>query len=338
MDTTPRKRSKIITLAEHSSMTQRQIATECHIGLGTVNSIIKRYRETGSITPQRKGNCGRKRKTSPADDRLIVRKSKLNPRLTAVDLTRELMATTGVNIHVATVRRRLLEAGRRASYLPPIVRSTSIASLVPFPFLKPKCSSSNCPSILEYKRRFSIRKRIFAECDIRQIVLNSLYFLALFFFGIESNSVSVKSSGFVGVIRTPLVPHFATESVQTNMAPPGQEKTFCFLKFRDKVCYDRTTTVDGEILERPTNVEMHSQHIPYFRELMSTSPSPHPVIAFVNCLELMSPNIRLHLFRYRYIFTLELNNERECKTNSALKAENPHDNITYVVDGKTACE
>ncbi|KAJ4427681.1 hypothetical protein ANN_25330 [Periplaneta americana] len=115
MDTTPRKRSKIITLAEHSSMTQRQIAAECHIGLATVNSIIKRYRETESITPQKKkGNCSRKRKTSPADDRLIIRKSKLNPRLTAVDLTRELMATTGANIHVTTVRRRLLEAGRRA--------------------------------------------------------------------------------------------------------------------------------------------------------------------------------------------------------------------------------
>ncbi|KAJ4446863.1 hypothetical protein ANN_13563 [Periplaneta americana] len=57
-------------------------------------------------TPE-KGNCGRNRKTSPADDRLIVRKSKLNPRLTAVDLTRELMATTGANIHVTTVRRRL---------------------------------------------------------------------------------------------------------------------------------------------------------------------------------------------------------------------------------------
>ncbi|KAJ4445048.1 hypothetical protein ANN_06847 [Periplaneta americana] len=97
----------------------RQIAAECHIGLATVNSIIKRYRETGSITPQKKGNCGRKRKTSPADDRLIVRKSKLNPRLTAVDLTRELMATTGANIHVTTVRRRLLEAGRRARKIKP---------------------------------------------------------------------------------------------------------------------------------------------------------------------------------------------------------------------------
>ena len=114
MDTTPRKRSRIIALAQHSLMTQRQIAAECRVGLATVNSIIKRYRETGSITPQKKGNCGRKRKTSPADDRLIVRKSKINPRLTAVNLTRELIATTGANIHVTTVRRRLSEAGKRA--------------------------------------------------------------------------------------------------------------------------------------------------------------------------------------------------------------------------------
>ena len=44
----------------------------------------------------------------------IVRKSKINLRLTAIHLTCELVATTGVNIHVKTVRRRLLEAGRRA--------------------------------------------------------------------------------------------------------------------------------------------------------------------------------------------------------------------------------
>ncbi|KAJ4425756.1 hypothetical protein ANN_27379 [Periplaneta americana] len=104
----------LIDTCRHSSMTQRQIAAECHIGLATVNSIIKRCRETGSITPQKKENCSRKRKTSPADDRLIVRKSKLNPRLTAVDLTHELMATNGANIHITTVRCRLLEAGRRA--------------------------------------------------------------------------------------------------------------------------------------------------------------------------------------------------------------------------------
>ncbi|KAJ4438821.1 hypothetical protein ANN_14773 [Periplaneta americana] len=41
----------------------------------------------------------------------------------------------------------------RRLYLSPIGRSSPIASLVPFPFLKPNYSSSNCPSFLEYKRR-----------------------------------------------------------------------------------------------------------------------------------------------------------------------------------------
>ncbi|KAJ4447188.1 hypothetical protein ANN_09189 [Periplaneta americana] len=78
------------------------------------------------------------------------------------------------------------------SYLSPVVCSSPVASLVLFPFLKPNCSSSNCSSILEYKRQFNIRRRIFAECDISLTVLNSLKFLALFFFGIGSNTVSVR--------------------------------------------------------------------------------------------------------------------------------------------------
>ncbi|KAJ4448445.1 hypothetical protein ANN_10461 [Periplaneta americana] len=80
-------------------------------------------------------------------------------------------------------------------YLLSTVRSSPIAFIVPFPFLKPNCSSSNCFSILEYKRRFSICRRIFAVCDIRLIVLNSSHFLALFFFGTGSNTAFVKSSG-----------------------------------------------------------------------------------------------------------------------------------------------
>ncbi|KAJ4449737.1 hypothetical protein ANN_01141 [Periplaneta americana] len=83
----------------------------------------------------------------------------------------------------------------RIRYLSPIVRSSPIASLVLFSFLKPNCSSSNGSSILEYKRPFSNRGRIFAEYDIRLIVLNLLHFMALFFFGIGSNTVSVKSLG-----------------------------------------------------------------------------------------------------------------------------------------------
>ena len=48
MDTTPRKRCRIIALAQHSLMTQRQIAAECRVGLATVNLIIK---DTGRLDP-----------------------------------------------------------------------------------------------------------------------------------------------------------------------------------------------------------------------------------------------------------------------------------------------
>ena len=113
MDTTPRKRSAIIALYQNTSMTQRELAIKFGVGVGTINRIIQRYKQTGSISPKKTGNCGRKKKTTPTDDRFLLRKSKLNPRLFAVDLAREL-GERGVNLHVSNVRRRLLLAGRKA--------------------------------------------------------------------------------------------------------------------------------------------------------------------------------------------------------------------------------
>ncbi len=54
-----------------------------------------------------------KKKTDVLEDRLIVRTSLRNPTLTAVDLTRNLKRN-GTDVHVTTVRRRLLEAGLKA--------------------------------------------------------------------------------------------------------------------------------------------------------------------------------------------------------------------------------
>lgn len=113
MDLTPKKRSKIITLHEYSHMTQRDIASVCQVSVGVVNKLIRQRIETGSISPKRKGRCGRKRKTSARDDKLLLRISKLDPRKTSIVLKKEL-EVAGVHIHSCTVRRRLLENGRRA--------------------------------------------------------------------------------------------------------------------------------------------------------------------------------------------------------------------------------
>lgn len=113
MDITPKKRSKVITLNEHTSMTQRQIAEECGISLGAVNRIIKQKLNLGTISPQRKGHCGRKRKTTTKDDVILLRNSKINPQKTSIDLKKDL-ESSGVHISDSTVRRRLLECGRKA--------------------------------------------------------------------------------------------------------------------------------------------------------------------------------------------------------------------------------
>lgn len=113
MDITPRKREKIITLSEHTSMSQRDIARTCGVSQGAVSKIVKLKKETGSVNVKRLGNCGRKRKTTPRDDSFLLRKSKLDPRKTSQDLQQDL-AASGIVIHDSTVRRRLLENGRRA--------------------------------------------------------------------------------------------------------------------------------------------------------------------------------------------------------------------------------
>ena len=79
----------------------------------SVSRIIKLQDATGFVTPKRKGKCGRKRKTTPKDDLILVRNSKKDSRKTSFDLQKDL-ESAGVRISSSTVRRRLLEADRKA--------------------------------------------------------------------------------------------------------------------------------------------------------------------------------------------------------------------------------
>lgn len=113
MDITPRKRAKIIALKEHTSMTVRDIASAVGVGKSSVSRILTTFQESGSLSPKRRAKCGRKRKTTPRTDKILIRNSKINPRKTSSDLKRDLLAT-GFDVSSSTVRRRLLEAGRKA--------------------------------------------------------------------------------------------------------------------------------------------------------------------------------------------------------------------------------
>lgn len=96
-------RIKIITLKQNTNLTQAQIASKCNVSRPAVTKIIKRHSLTGSISPSRIGRCGRKRSTTPRDDRLLLRKSKLNAK-----------TLHGVQVSLRTIRRRLFDFDRPA--------------------------------------------------------------------------------------------------------------------------------------------------------------------------------------------------------------------------------
>ena len=54
MDITPRKRAKIVTLHEHTSMSQRKIAKTVGVSKGSVYNILKQKQESGNVDIKRK--------------------------------------------------------------------------------------------------------------------------------------------------------------------------------------------------------------------------------------------------------------------------------------------
>ena len=113
-DITPKKRACIWAFHEHCQASTRDIAKLYNVSQSSVARIIKQFKETGSLSPKRKGKCGRKRKTTARNDAYLLRKSKLDPRKTSSDLQKDL-STAGVEISASLVRRRLVFGGRRAT-------------------------------------------------------------------------------------------------------------------------------------------------------------------------------------------------------------------------------
>ena len=113
MDVTPRKRASIVSLRKHAKMSIRDIAAKLNMAKSTVGVIVKKAEDTGNPGALRKGRCGRKRKTTFYDDKVIIRNSVKDPKKNSKDLQRD-MASAGVNISSSTIRRRLLAVGRTA--------------------------------------------------------------------------------------------------------------------------------------------------------------------------------------------------------------------------------
>ena len=86
-------------------MSVRKIAEVVKIGKSTVSRIINMDNKLCHFKPNRKGKCGRKRKTTPYGDKIIFRNSVKDPKKTSTDLQKDL-AKTGVVIDASTVRKK----------------------------------------------------------------------------------------------------------------------------------------------------------------------------------------------------------------------------------------
>ncbi|GFU18351.1 HTH_Tnp_Tc3_2 domain-containing protein [Trichonephila clavipes] len=113
MNITPRKRTKIVSLCQHTSMTVRDIAAAVGVVKSSVSRIIDEQKNLVALSPKRKSKRGRKCKTKSRTDKFLVQNSTIHPYKTSRDLQRELLATN-VNVDSSIVQRRLIEAGRFA--------------------------------------------------------------------------------------------------------------------------------------------------------------------------------------------------------------------------------
>lgn len=75
----------------------------------TVDNIVKRQKVRGTVG--RAPKSGRPRKTTAREDKLIKRMSLADPRKTAVDIASDLRKYHHLDVHVATVKRRLNQGG-----------------------------------------------------------------------------------------------------------------------------------------------------------------------------------------------------------------------------------
>lgn len=113
MDITTNTRTKVITLNEHTSKSQSQIARIVGVSQPSVSRIIQKERESGTLTTERKGRCGRKAKMTPQAVQMLVTDSQMHPRKTSHELRKHL-DMGGISVSSRTVRRCLVNSGRIA--------------------------------------------------------------------------------------------------------------------------------------------------------------------------------------------------------------------------------
>ena len=101
----------LIVYLHKKGISERKIASEVGCSKTGVNVTIKRWKETGKFE-ERPGR-GRKMKSTIRQDRALVRLSLSDRRLTSSELCKDWRQSTGVEVSISTIRKRLLGSGLR---------------------------------------------------------------------------------------------------------------------------------------------------------------------------------------------------------------------------------
>ena len=103
----------------------RHIADELNIHRNTVYGVVKRYNQRRTVVPRK--STGRRKLTTPRDDRSLIRIVQQNRRMTVPQLRQEWQRRTNVNVSESTVTKRLKSSGYIARRLVKVPKLTIAA-------------------------------------------------------------------------------------------------------------------------------------------------------------------------------------------------------------------
>ena len=124
-------RTRALVLVEEG-YSYRAVGTRLGISHKTVFRIVHKHRQTGSVGD--KPRSGRPKSTTPRQDRILIRKSLGNRRLTAPELRAQMEVQHGVRLASRTVRQRLFKAGLRGCVAAkkPLLRDATVRKRLAF--------------------------------------------------------------------------------------------------------------------------------------------------------------------------------------------------------------
>ena len=101
-------RARAVALVEQGH-THTSVARRLCVSIKFVNDMVRLKRETGALAPKPQGNPGRGKLTEVKD--WVQRRIAIRPGLTIDELTAELAADHGLQVHRSSVGRLLLRLG-----------------------------------------------------------------------------------------------------------------------------------------------------------------------------------------------------------------------------------